>query len=76
MADHILDARGLLCPMPLLKMKQQLNKIPAASTLMVYTTDPGSVRDFQAYLKQSGHELIMFEQNAEQFTFVIKKIEA
>lgn len=75
MTDPILDVRGLSCPLPLLKMKQQLNKLAAGERLLVYTTDPGSVKDFQSYLKQSGHELLQFEESKEYFLFLIKKME-
>lgn len=53
-----LDARGLKCPMPLLKAKQALNGMAAGQELVIEATDPGSVRDFEAFTRQSGHELV------------------
>ena len=52
-----LDARGLQCPMPLLKLKQQLNQMQAGDYIEVKTTDAGSVRDFNAFTQQVGHKL-------------------
>lgn len=53
-----LDTKGLNCPMPLLKAKQMLNKLLAGQVLLVESTDSGSVRDFQVFASQSGHELL------------------
>lgn len=68
-----LDARGLRCPLPLLKLKQALHGLPAGAELTVWTTDPGSVRDFQAFLRQSGHTLQELEEGAAEFRFLIRK---
>lgn len=54
---HELDARGLSCPLPLLKAKQQLNRMAGGESLRVLATDPGSVRDFRVFCEQSGHVL-------------------
>jgi len=54
---HELDARGLQCPLPLLKAKQQLNRMAAGEQLRVLATDPGSLRDFQVFCQQSGNTL-------------------
>jgi TusA-related sulfurtransferase len=54
----VLDVRGLNCPMPLLKAKKALNELPAAALLRVLATDPGSVRDFEVFSRQSGHQLL------------------
>lgn len=54
---HELDARGLQCPMPLLKAKQALNRMVCGDKLRVLATDPGSVRDFQVFCQQSGNVL-------------------
>jgi tRNA 2-thiouridine synthesizing protein A len=67
-----LDARGLRCPLPLLKLKQALHGMAAGEEIAVTTTDPGSVRDFQAFLRQSGHQLIDMSEGAENY-FVIRK---
>ena len=54
--DRELDARGLNCPLPILKAKKALNDMQSGQTLRVMATDPGSVRDFQAFAKQTGNE--------------------
>ena len=57
-ADRELDARGLNCPLPILKAKKALNDMQSGQTLRVVSTDAGSVRDFQAFAKQTGNELV------------------
>ena len=61
-ADIEVDARGLNCPLPILKAKKALNAMQSGQTLRVVSTDAGSVRDFQAFAKQTGNEL-MEQQN-------------
>ena len=61
-ADVDVDARGLNCPLPILKAKKALNAMQSGQTLRVVSTDAGSVRDFQAFAKQTGNEL-MEQQN-------------
>ncbi|MFO1195310.1 MAG: sulfurtransferase TusA family protein [Rhodoferax sp.] len=61
-ADVEVDARGLNCPLPILKAKKALNTMQSGQTLRVLATDAGSVRDFQAFAKQTGNELV--EQQA------------
>jgi len=72
-AAEQLDASGLTCPMPLLKAKQALNRLPAGALLRVIATDPGSVRDFEVFARQSGHELIESKQAAARFEFLLRK---
>lgn len=57
-ADKELDARGLNCPLPILKAKKALADMHSGQTLRVISTDAGSVRDFQAFAKQTGNELL------------------
>ena len=57
-ADIEVDARGLNCPLPILKAKKALNTMQSGQTLRVVATDAGSVRDFQAFAKQTGNELV------------------
>ena len=57
-ADVEVDARGLNCPLPILKAKKALNDMQSGQTLRVVSTDAGSVRDFQAFAKQTGNELV------------------
>lgn len=71
-----LDVRGLTCPMPLLKAKQALNKLDAGAQLRVQATDPGSVRDFEVFAKQSGHRLLdsqVVAGDPEVFVYLIEK---
>ncbi|MEE2732776.1 MAG: sulfurtransferase TusA family protein [Pseudomonadota bacterium] len=68
-----LDARGLNCPMPLLKLKQQLNRMSGGQQICVLTTDPGSVGDFTAFVGLAGHKIHeQSEQNGE-YLFIIEK---
>jgi tRNA 2-thiouridine synthesizing protein A len=71
--DKELDARGLNCPLPILRCKKALAEISNGQVLKVMATDPGSVKDFQAFCKQTGHELLSLEQNESLFTFYIRK---
>jgi len=71
--DKELDARGLNCPLPILRCKKALAEISNGLVLKVMATDPGSVKDFQAFCKQTGHELLSLEQNESLFTFYIRK---
>jgi tRNA 2-thiouridine synthesizing protein A len=68
-----LDARGLQCPLPLLKLKQQLNKLVPGDKVCVQTTDAGSVRDFQAFVQQARHQLHECRETDGIFHFVIEK---
>ncbi|MCL2656087.1 MAG: sulfurtransferase TusA family protein [Betaproteobacteria bacterium] len=68
-----LDVRGLHCPLPILRAKKALAEMDAGHVLKVVATDPGSVRDFQAFCKQTGHELVSnTATDAREFEFVIR----
>jgi TusA-related sulfurtransferase len=67
-AQRELDARGLNCPLPILKAKKALADMSTGEVLKVVATDPGSVRDFQAFARQTGNELV--EQNSGDVEFV------
>ncbi|MCY4142438.1 MAG: sulfurtransferase TusA family protein [Gammaproteobacteria bacterium] len=69
----VLDVKGLQCPMPLLKAKKALNEIAPGSFLQVIATDPGSVKDFQVFSRQSGHELIEMHEDEGVFRYLLKK---
>jgi len=71
--DIELDASGLHCPMPLLKLKQQLNKMSEGQVIRIKTTDSGSVKDFDTFVAQVGHELLFQEECDGEFVFIIKK---
>ena len=68
-----LDTCGLRCPLPLLKAKQALRDMAADQVLRVLATDAGSVRDFQAYARLSGQELLAFAERNAVFCYLLKK---
>jgi tRNA 2-thiouridine synthesizing protein A len=68
-----LDARGLNCPLPILKAKKALAEMVSGEILRVVATDPGSVRDFQAFARQTGNDLIEQSENDKEFTFFMKR---
>lgn len=72
-ADRELDARGLNCPLPILRTKKALNELESGQVLRVLATDPGSVRDFQAFCKQTGHVLLRSAEDGGQFLFMLRK---
>ena len=71
--DQKLDASGLTCPLPLLKAKQALNKLPSGQVLEVTCTDPGSVRDFEVFAKQSGNKLLEQTSVEGNYTHWLRK---
>ena len=71
--DRELDARGLECPLPILRTKKLLNEMAAAQVLRVVATDPGSVRDFEAFCRQTGHQLLESTRSGAEFVFVLRK---
>ncbi len=68
-----LDARGLNCPLPILRTKKALNEMASGEVLRVIATDPGSVKDFAAFAKQTGNELLSSSEAGGEFTFYIRK---
>ncbi|MCU7959481.1 MAG: sulfurtransferase TusA family protein [gamma proteobacterium symbiont of Bathyaustriella thionipta] len=73
MADQELDASGLNCPLPILRAKKALGGMEAGQILHIIATDPGSVKDFEAFAKQTGNELISSGEEGGKFVFDIKK---
>ena len=73
MADEILDAKNLNCPLPILKAKKAINNLASGGTLQVLATDPGSVKDFEAFCRTTGHQLLESGENDGVFNFLIKK---
>jgi tRNA 2-thiouridine synthesizing protein A len=69
----ILDARGLNCPLPILKTKKALNSLESGDTLQLISSDPGSVKDIDAFCKQTGNELLQNSAESGEFTFIIRK---
>lgn len=68
-----LDARGLNCPLPILKAKKALAELESGQVLRIVATDPGSVRDFQAFAKQTGNSLLSHVQQGTEFTFLMRR---
>jgi len=72
MADQVLDAKGLNCPLPILKAKKALKDVPAGGTLEVQSTDPGSVADFEAFCRTTGNELLESKTEDGVYVYLIK----
>ena len=71
--DQELDARGLNCPLPILRAKKTLNGMTGGQILKIMATDPGSVKDFEAFAKQTGNELLDSSEVGDEFHFMLKK---
>ena len=71
--DDVLDARGLPCPLPLLKAKQALARLAPGQLLEVQATDAGSWRDFETFIAQSAHEMLAREEQGDIFHYWIRK---
>ncbi len=71
--DKELDTRGLNCPLPILRTKKSLSDMTTGQVLKVTATDPGSVKDFQAFSRQTGNELLSSESVSNEFIFFMKK---
>lgn len=71
--DKELDARGLNCPLPILRAKKALGELTGGQVLRIIATDPGSVKDFAAFAKQTGNELLSSAENNKEFEFYIKR---
>tara|TARA_B100000405_G_scaffold204160_1_gene143390 strand:+ start:871 stop:1098 length:228 start_codon:yes stop_codon:yes gene_type:complete len=71
--DQTLDATGLNCPLPLLRAKKTLAGMSSGQCVKILATDPGSVRDFEAFAKQTGHELLESGEEDGKFLFVLRK---
>jgi tRNA 2-thiouridine synthesizing protein A len=71
--DKELDTRGLNCPLPILRTKKSLTDLTSGQVLKVLATDPGSVKDFQAFSRQTGNELLASESDNNEFVFFMKK---
>lgn len=73
MADQTLDTKGLNCPLPIVKAKKALNGMSAGQVLEVLATDPGAVKDFEAFSRKTGNEILEWNEAGGVFTFQIKK---
>ena len=73
MADQVLDAKGLNCPLPILKAKKALKTLESGNTLEIQSTDPGSVADFAAFCRTTGNELVEQSEGGGVWTYLIRK---
>ena len=71
--DKELDARGLNCPLPILRAKKALAEVESGQVLKILSTDPGSVKDFAAFAKQTGNELLESAAAGSEYVFFIRK---
>lgn len=71
--DLTLDASGLNCPLPILRAKKSINSLSSGQVLQVTATDPGAVKDFEAFCKQTGNELLSSGESDGKFIFDIRK---
>ena len=74
MTTAVLDAKGLNCPLPILKAKKALQGVPAGGLLEIHATDRGAVKDFEAFCRATGNELVTSSQEGNVFKFVIKRL--
>lgn len=72
MADMVLDAKGLSCPLPILRAKKALNELAAGKTLEIQVTDPGALRDFEAFCRSTGNEMVEHHMDGSTYVFTIR----
>ena len=72
-ADRELDVKGLNCPLPILRTKKALSEMSSGQVLRVFATDAHAVKDFQAFAKQTGNELLSTTEAEGAFTFLFKR---
>ncbi len=73
LADKVLDAKGLACPMPIVKTKKSMTEMSSGQVLEIHTTDKGAVNDLTAWAKSGGHELLKHEEENGVLKFWIQK---
>lgn len=73
MTTTVLDTKGLNCPLPILRAKKAMKDVPAGGTLQVLATDPGAVKDFEAFCRSTGNQLVDWKEEGGVFTFNIRK---
>ena len=71
--DKEIDTRGLNCPLPILRTKKALTDVQSGQVLKIVATDPGSVKDFETFAKQTGHALLSHAEANGEFTFLMRK---
>jgi tRNA 2-thiouridine synthesizing protein A len=73
MSTQVLDVKGLNCPLPILRAKKALKDVPVGGLLRELATDPGAVKDFEAFCRTTGNELVESKQEDKVFSFLIKR---
>jgi TusA-related sulfurtransferase len=73
-ADLDLDVKGLLCPMPMVRVSQNIGKVPVGGILKATATDPGSLADIPSWSRTAGHEVVKSEKDGKNFIFYIKRL--
>lgn len=71
--DKELDTRGLNCPLPILRTKKALSEMTSGQVLRIVATDPGAVRDFEAFARQTGNTLLESSEAAKEFIFLMRR---
>ena len=71
--EHVLDARGLNCPLPILKIRKALTAMETGEVVQMLATDPGSTNDMQSFCNQTGNELLSSEQQGGDYIFMVRK---
>ena len=71
--DKELDARGMNCPLPILRAKKALGELASGQVLRIVATDPGAMKDFEVFSKQTGNELLSSAAGEKEFIFYIRK---
>jgi tRNA 2-thiouridine synthesizing protein A len=72
--DLELDLRGLLCPMPMVKVSQNISKVPVGGVVRAVATDAGSMADIPAWAKSTGNEVLQAEKSGSEFVFLVKRV--
>jgi tRNA 2-thiouridine synthesizing protein A len=73
MSETVLDVKGMACPLPVLRANRSLRSMPAGERLRVLATDRAAVADFQAFCRETGHDLLAWSEEAGVFSFVIRR---
>ena len=74
MADKTLDLKGLLCPMPVVKMAKAIKEVQVGQTIEAFASDPGVMADMPAWCRSTGNELVQIEKQDKQFHFIVKRL--
>lgn len=72
--DLELDLKGLLCPMPMVKVSQQIGNVPVGGVIRAVATDAGSMADIPAWAKSTGNEVVQAEKVGSEFVFLVKRV--